>query len=308
MHFKTVKNINRTMKTIARLLSLVTLMLALATSCSSNSDSDTITEQAFPGFFANIEELTTGATAVYNNVSYSVRLNYTAQTADVQISGLRLPDGTSYPTMTLSGMRWIIDRDGWKVISASNITPAISGISNLPKFNSFEFRIYERFLEINQQSVYSPGVCARYTVNSIYNVLSSDTPQILYGETDVETVGGSDYESKAVEYVVAYNPDTRMLSLQMNGFRFRPGSAVGYDLELRNIPVTVQNGAMYFYAESIIPYLENTPFEACTFTNLRGEFNPGDGLEFTFNCTPRNDTESYIVDVDCDYSQTQPLY
>lgn len=293
------------MKSITRLLSLVALLSVIACGCSSNENNDTITEQSFPNFFANVREFTSGATAVYSNIAYKVTLNYTAQTSDIQISGLKLPDGTTYPTMTLRNLRWGINSDGWKVISGTNVSPAISGFGNPPVFTRFEFRIYERFLEAEGNiSAYSPGACATFTINGLYNVLSSYTPQVLYGETTCEdTATDQKFTSEAVEYVVTYNVDTRMISLLMNGIKFKSSSSDKFDLELRNIPVEVSNDGMSFKVDAAVPYLSGTPFESVAFSDIKGVFNPGKGLDMTFSASPRNSSTSYDFTVECDYSK-----
>lgn len=295
------------MKFLARLLPLAVLLSVLACGCSSSDNDETITEQSFPNFFANVHEITSGATAVYSNIAYKVTLNYTAQTSDIQISGLKLPDGTTYPTMTLRGLRWKINSDGWKVISGTNVSPAISGFGNPPVFTRFEFRIYERFLETaGSLSAYSPGACATFTINGLYSVLSSYTPQVLYGTTtSVNTETGAKYSTESVEYVATYNVDTRMLSLLINGIKFVSSSSDRYNIELRSIPVNVSSEGMAFDVPTIVPYLSGTPFESYTFTDIKGVLNPGKGLEFTFRACPRGFSQGFDVKVNCDYASAE---
>lgn len=288
------------MKTLTRVLSLAVIALMCLTSCDNNKNNDTVTEQSLPGFFAIVEDITSNATAVYSNVGYMVRLNYTNLTADVQISGLKLPDGTSYPTMSLTGLSWSSGNQGWKVIKGTNVQP--SGVTNAPVFNSFQLSIYERIVEVSGGQSYEPGVCANFTVNSIYRVLSSYVPQALYGKTTSKAESGSLFESYATEYVVNFNTDTRLLNIQMNGARFDQNMPASFNIELRNIPVTVRGGALTFDVAAITPYINDTPFEAFPITELKGDFNPANGLDFTFICTPRTASGSYTVTVDTDYS------
>ena len=296
------------MKKILRLLSLAVVTVLALTACSNHSDNDTVTEQLLPGFFANVQDITSGATAVYDNVSYRVQLNYTKMTADVQISGLKLPDGTTFPTMTIPGLPWTMDNNSWKVIKGTNVTPSISGFSNAPVFNSFELRIFERILAIGGENVYAPGVCARYTVNTIYSVLSTYTPQVLYGKTESKaSLAGSVFETKGVEYELKYNDATRNLTILMKGAKFAENMPSSFDIELRNVPVTVERGMLNFEVANITPYIENMPFDAFPITNLKGSFNPAAGLDFGFTCTPRNSPEAYNVTVACTYGATPEM-
>ncbi len=290
------------MKSVFRLLSVVIVCVFSLCSCGSDNNQDTITDQSFPNFFATVDDLSMGGTAVYTNVGYRVQLNYTAMTADIQISGLKLPDGTAFPTMTLSQIPWSIDQDGWKVIKGTSIAPAISGFAKVPLFTSFEFRIYDRVLDADGQSVYSPGVCVRYTIDGRFRVLSTCSPQLLLGETKSESASGKVFETDDVEYVVEYNTDTRLLNITMNNARFEHGMPMALNIELRNIDVNISGTSLKFDVPAITPSIGGTPFEAFPITNLRGSFNPASGLEFTFHCNPRTTDEAYDVEVECSYS------
>lgn len=300
------KTLTNKMKIIPRLLSLAALLVMLATSCDTKTDQPTITEQAFPGFFANVHEYTTGAMAVYSNLSYKVTLNYTDQVADVQISGLKLPDGTTYPTMTLRNLRWGIDNNGWREITGREVQPEIGGFANPPVFTQFKFRIYERFLSSDlDRVVYSPAVCANYVINGVYGVMSSYSPQVLYGTTvSTDTDTNIEFESNNTIYTATYNTDTRTLTLRMNGIRFNSGINDGFDMELRNIPLEMNNNVLAFKVAYITPYLNGTVFDSYPISDLKGEFNPGEGLKFSFATTPRNSTTTYRVNVECDFART----
>lgn len=292
------------MKKVLRLLCAACICVCALSSCDNENDNPTITQQVFPNFFASVTNMAEGVGAVYSNISYGVILNYTDMTADVQINGLRLPDGTSYPAMTLSQIPWTIDKSGWKVIKGSNLTPSVSGIS--PVFNNFEFRIYERILDSEVPNVYSPGVFASFSIDSKYRVISTMSTQTLYGETESTSASGKEFDTHAIEYVVSFNTETRMLNITMNNARFEQDMPMNLNIELRNIPVTFTNSGMNFDVDAIIPSIGGTPFAAFPISNLRGYYNPGEGLEFSFRCDPRTTTESYNVEVDCDFSMSRP--
>lgn len=292
------------MKSILRLFSAALVCLLAFTSCSSDNDSDTVTQQSFPDFFASVEDLSSGAQAVYSNMGFSVELNYTKMTAVIKISGLRLPDGTSYPTMTLQDIPWSIDNSGWKVIKGTNLVPS-DAISPALSFNSFEFKICERILDNDGQAFYSPGVCVRFTIDSKYRILSSYTPQQLYGTaTSVSAADNSSFSSTATEYIVKYNTDTRLLTIVMNNARFASTMPMALNIELRNIPVSVRGTAFEFNVDAITPYIGETPFEAFPITALNGSFDPGKGLDFTFHCAPRTTQDEYNTTVTADYSHS----
>lgn len=295
------------MKSIVRFLAVAALSLVALCSCGDNKNNETVTEQALPGFFAIVDDLSNNATAVYSGLSYSVRLNYDKMEATVQISGLKLPDGTSYPTMTLPGLTWNVDKQGWRVIKGSAVTPSITGFATTPLFTNFELKLYDRVFDFSGTPVYSPGACVRYTIDSRYRVLSTFSPQVLYGETESVSASGKEFETEGVEYVVSYNADTRKLAISMNNARFEQGMPMALNIDLKNIDVTVTGSSLEFNVPSITPSIGDIPFTAFPITNLRGSFAPGDGLKFSFRCAPRTTEETYDVTVDCGFNDLPSL-
>ena len=279
------------MKLYIKLLSLVAVMALSMTSCDKdNKDNPVITEQTFPSFYASVNDLSNGVSALYSNVSYLVYLNYSTMRAEVHISGLKLPDGTIYPTLKLTDIAWRIDSDQWKVISGKSLIPTVTGYDNLPMFSSFEMRIFERVLDNQGSAYYSPGVSVTYTLDSRYRVASANPQQLLYGSTESTSASGKKFETNVTEYITAFNVDTRTLKISMNNAKFEEGMPMSLNIDLSNIPVT-----------SITPSIGGTPFEAFPITDLKGYIDPATGLHFTFHCDPRTTVESYDVEVDCEF-------
>lgn len=283
---------------ILRHLSIALITVFGLISCSSDKDNDTITNQTFSNFVAVVNDLTTGGTAYYNNVSFFVELNYSRMIASVQISGLKLPDGTTYPTLTVSDVPWNISSDGWKTIKGTSLPSHPSG--SVGAFTSFEFKIYERILTENDKTTYSPGVCANFTIDGRYKIVCTYSPQTLNGKATV-TSEGNTYTSNNSEYICTLNTDTRMLSILMNKAQFAPGMPA-LNMELRSIPVTLRGTNFDFDVEHTTPYIEGTAFDAFPITELKGSFNPASGLNFSFICAPRTQAGSYNVTVNADYS------
>lgn len=294
------------MKKYIAILSLALIAAMGAVSCSDNNDPDTITRTDLPDYFANVQNVSTGVDACYSHVGYSVLLNYSKLTADVIITGLRLPDGTQYPTMTLTGMPWNIDATGRKVIEASNITPSIPGFANIPLIGNFRMSIFDRILTAdNGQPAYSPGVCVKMLIDSRYSVVSSYSPQQLFGTTSSKSeLSGNTFTTRGTWYNVSFNTDTRRLTIVMNNARFAQEMTRGFNIELRDIPVTFRGTSMEFRVDAITPYIGDTPFEQFPITNLEGEFDMSKGLDMEFDCTPRTMPGKFEVDVETSFSVT----
>ena len=290
------------MKLYIKLLSLVAVMALSMTSCDKdNKDNPVITEQTFPSFYASVNDLSNGVSALYSNVSYLVYLNYSTMRAEVNISGLKLPDGTIYPTLKLTDIAWRIDSDQWKVISGKSLIPTVTGYDNLPMFSSFEMKIFERVLDNQGSAYYSPGVSVTYTLDSRYRVASANPQQLLYGSTESTSASGKKFETNVTEYITSFNVDTRTLKISMNNAKFEEGMPMSLNIDLSNIPVTFMGSQLHFDVDAITPSIGGTPFEAFPITDLKGYIDPATGLHFTFHCNPRTTVESYDVEVDCEF-------
>ncbi|MBO4977883.1 MAG: hypothetical protein J6C67_04100 [Muribaculaceae bacterium] len=296
------------MKKYIAILSLALLAAVGMTSCSDKNEVDTITRTDFTNFFANVQNVSNGVDACYSNVGYSVLLNYSKLTADVTITGLRLPDGTQYPTMTLTNMPWNIDATGRKVINGTNVSPSMPGFANVPLIGSFRMTIFDRILTSdNGQAVYSPGICVKMLIDSRYSVTSSFSPQQVFGTTTSKSdTDGSVFSTKATWYQVKFNADTRRLTIVMNNARFAQNMTRGFNIELRDMPVTFNGTSMEFDVAAITPYIGDTPFEQFPITDLKGKFDMAKGLEMEFDCTPRTMPGKFEVEVETSFSIVAP--
>lgn len=284
------------------------LFLVAAASCGSDNDNEqTVTTQTFNGLFAVVTSHSSATTAYYDNLNYRLDLNYTSLTANLTISGLKLPDGTSYPTMKLTGLRWNISDNGWKVIKGQMVSPNLTGVATVPVFTNIEIRLYDRVLNTGAGTVYQPGVCFNYVIDSKYTVVSSYTPQLLFGTTESENTGtGTKFTTRGTTYTLKMNTDTRTVSLTMSNARFAEAMHKGLIFNLNNIPVTFVGTKAYFETATIIPTLgtDNTPMEGFPITNLKGEMDFGGDFKLEFDCTPRTAPGTYHVTAECNYAET----
>lgn len=283
---------------IQHLLCAIVIVFA-AVGCDSSSSGDYITSQTFPSCFEYVNDLANDANASYTGIGYSVQLNYTQMTAEISITGLKTPDGTSYPTMTLSGLSWTIDSDSWYVIKGTNVIPSATGYSNPPIFTSFEFKIYNRIVDES----YLPGFCARYTLDSTYMITSSDAQQYVLGETTSKGSEGSTFYTKAVQYICDFNFDTRRVKISMYGAQFID-SMPAMDIVLTNIPFYIVGSTAYIESDAVTPTIGDTPYPGFPITALSGTFDFGGTFNMKFHCAPQTMNEEFDVIAACSYSQT----
>ncbi|MCM1066075.1 MAG: hypothetical protein NC418_00695 [Muribaculaceae bacterium] len=275
------------------------LCIFLVSSCSSDRDDRNYSEITFPGCFAFVTDVPNGADAVYTSVSYQVKQYYGDNSAEVLISGLKLPDGTSFPTMSLKGLTWTVDKDGWFVIkSKGEMKPTLSNYGTVPTFDTFELRYLNRYL----QGAPSPGVCVRYMLNKVYSVTSAYARHNVYGLTESTNVAtGTTFSTQATSYVLAFNMETRRLEITMNNSRFLEAMPTGFNIVLKNIPFTIVGSKAIWDVDAITPEIGGTPYPAYPISNLNGTFDFGDGLDMEFDCEPRG-MGTFHVEVECDYA------
>lgn len=276
---------------------ICTIIAALLLLCAcSSSDSDTVTEQRFPSCFAYVNDMTTGVDATYSQVGYTLRLNYTNLTAEVDITNLRTTDGNSYSLITLQNVPWTIDRDGCIKVSGSNI-PAKTGTGSSLVFSSFNIRLTERMVD-NQ---YSPGFVIYYTIDMRHAVLSSNQDQVIFGKTISTSDSGKPFETENTVYKLYFNADTRRLNLSMLKASFI-GQMPAMNIDLENIPFTFEGQSARFSVDNIIPKIGGKDYPSFPISNLKGQFNFGNDFTLTFICDPAMAPGKYDVSANCSFN------
>ena len=271
----------------------------LAVSCGGDDDDNqTITEQTINGCFEYVTNIAEGPSAYYSGLGYKIRLNYSEAYGDVTISGLKLTDGTSYPTFTLSGLEFGIDKNGWIVLTGSNIMSSIPGLASQPVFSRVSVRLYQRVVG----SSYSPAFCISMTVDGLYSILSANPSQVSFGTTVSAASGLADFSTTDSQYYLTFNPDTRCVTITIEKAQFI-SSMPAMDIVLKNIPFSIIGGKAVFSAESIVPESNNTPYPAFPISDLKGEFDFGGDFDLEFNCAPAMfEGTVFHVTADCGFT------
>ena len=284
------------MKRINCIIAAIICIFALA-SCSSTGDSHTVTEQAFTGAFAHVDELTTGASATYTGVGYKLTLDYTNFTASLDISGLKTTDGVSYPRLTLKDMPWTISQNNTFEIKAASVTPVSTGLASVPAISSFEMKLVNRYLD---GMYYMPGYSISFTLNGSFKIFSANPDQVLFGKTTSTSQSGSAFETETPRYDLNFNVETNRLKITIVGAQFIKNMPA-MNITLENIPFTYHGTNARWSAESVIPKIDGAPFEAFAISNLEGELDFSGDFELKFDCAPATMPEAYKVEVEGSY-------
>ena len=285
------------MKKLLSLFAGVAMAFSMLTSCTSSDSNDLVVEQSISNFFAYVTDLTTGTDAYYPQISYTLRLNYTKLTADVMIFNLRTPDGTSYPTLSLTGIPWRMT-EKQIIVQGTNLTP--SGASIPATFSTFNLTYSPRTIENN---VMAPGVGITFTINNRFSVTSANPAQIAFGTTTTTDAEGQSFESTKTYYSFTFNSETRRVNITMYNSSFIP-QMPAMNIELVNVPYVIDGAMAKWDVEAITPQIGGVPYGAFPITNLKGTFNFNTGLNMSFDCTPSN-MGLYHVDADCAITNSQ---
>ncbi len=269
------------MKKYLHYLTSLLLACVLATSCEKTTSNETITEQTLTNCFAYVSDFADGPAAYYSNMGFKVRLNYTKPSADITISGLKLTDGTAYPTFTITDLKFAIDKDGWIVLTGEDITPSIPGVAVSPAIGKFSMRLYQRIVGDR----YNPAFCVEMTLDRRYTVVSAQSSQICFGTTKSISDTMAPFETKETEYSLSFNIDTRCVNIAVHKAQFM-SKMPAMDIVLKNIPFIMQGSKAIFSIDNIVPESNNTPYPAFPISNLKGELDFGSGFDFEFDCAP----------------------
>ena len=279
-------------KTFKAIFAAAILAIGLS-SCFGDND-DTTRSATIMSCFASIEDATDHQTTGFTGLSYDIKLNYTKGTADVTVNNFKLPDGTEYPSVRLSDLKFSINKDGWIEITQSSVLAEAGGKSL--QLSSVDIRLCDR--PSSEGTLL--GFFARYIVDAKYTVLSAASRQYQFGTT-TSTSSSGQYETTAVDYVFAFNAVEGTVNILMKNCRFVENMPA-MNILLEKVPFTVSGNTASFNVSSIVPKIGDTPFPAFTITNLSGYYDFSTGFVASFKCTPETMPLDFTVNIDCKYT------
>lgn len=282
------------MKNLKQLsLGFAVLTATLFSSCLGNKENDYTTTDKLTGYF-NVIFDSEGNKTFNEGVAYEVKWTYnTDQKADLSITGLKLPDGQKYGTVTFSDVSWKINARGWQDISLSDAVP-----HNIPSglvFDRFNFQMLNRIYGNLQFPACS---MIEYTINNTYRVISLPQQTVEVGSTRVSDPSGKVFtmdETNSPFYYFILNPDNQTAFLVIQGAKFAE-QMPAMNMKFPGLKFDVDaNGIIMIHADELTPTLlaegtsdinaAGTPFEAARITNFMADYRPGSGVDMTFTCT-----------------------
>jgi len=318
---------------IAKLFASILVAAAVAlgfSSCNTNSNADYVTTQDLPGYLNFVTDNNTLTTTVHSGVSYTLEFNYSTNTCNIKITGLKLPN-QSFPVLQFNNVPWKTNSRGWKEVTMIDATPSGGNFTTPPVFTEFRLEM----LDYTIQQIYVPCVDLTYTINNTHTIQSVSSALIVTGTTKVTPPDGKTYSPNKEEeplYLITLDAtngttvdtnlntffqkkDAQNLKANINISGARINNTVApTNVRLKDVPFTVKNGNIYFAydqdvyapAQPLIPVTidgsnTETAKNDCPITDLRGTFDINRGLTLGFDCKYKDVT--YDVDITTEYPE-----
>lgn len=273
------------------------LTSTLMTSCLSNDDDHMKVSTSYSSFFNAITDQQTGETVIYPGVSYTLETEMQEPKATLKIEGLKLPDGSSYPSLLFVDVPWKSNSRGWTELSLNNATPeGVGGFMMVPTFSSLTFQTVGRYFS----NIYVPCVNIKYDVDG-YTVYSFPEQILEVGETEVvDLETGSTYKPgdnnvDPAVYVFTLSPTTKTATLIISGAKFHKDMPA-MNMRFSDIPFDVDGaGNIVMTKESLVPSLLTgssiststaTPMPTFPISNFTATYDPDRGLWVSYVCSP----------------------
>lgn len=256
----------------------------LTTSCNKSDDkNDWVISQNIPRCFANVIDESTGTSEIVGSMSVGISVNYTKINAEVAITGLKLPDGSSYSSFKLNDLA-VAQNENWLVIQGSNPIPDTGSLSNVPVVSNFKLKLFERQIGSGVSADYQPALAISFVINSKYTVYI--TRQVNYIAGTTRCIGaGSDFSTKETFYVFGIDTEKGILEIVMQNAQFM-ANMPKMNFNLLNIPFKMEGNVVVFAIDEVTPTVGGTPNDKYPISNLSGTIHPENGFTLKFDCTP----------------------
>lgn len=250
-------------------------------SCDNNGgNNDTTIQYPLTNCFALVYDSQTGAGSFIQGVNYTMLLNVTQNYADLTLTGLSLPDGQRYPSVSLSQIP-ATSENKWLVVSSARPSVDITGFGTLPEFRDFKLRLLDRYFG----GAYVPGFSVSYVIDDRFHVFSAREGQIASGVTESTAPDGTVYRNEEAVIGLAFDTKTMMLEIQFAGAQFAQGMPA-QNITMSKIPFTMTPaGVATFSISSLTPTIGSTPYPNYPITDLVGTYDFNKGLDLDFVCT-----------------------
>lgn len=273
-------------KTIGSLAAFLLLCIG-ATSCNNDKNEEEFkVQQQITDSFLHIVDISGAHPDMnYTGVSYSIIYDYVAATADVTIKGLKLPDNSQYPALTLKNIPFKVTNEGARLVEGSNLVSTSEGFPSTPVFDHFKLTVGDRVVS----EVYYPMLSLEYTVNGVYKAVGSITSQLFSGSTVTTDATGASFTNEEPVYALVLDIASMKASLTINNAKFVQAMPA-QTMTFAGIPFTISETGIIAMesTQTIIPTINKVPFEAFPITGFKATYTLTKGMDVEFVCTIDN--------------------
>lgn len=264
-------------------LPLLTLVAAAGlSSCSSdNSKQDVIYSHPFNSTYAVVTDTRDGSKEICTGVNLTMTDNWTALTAGLTISGLKV-GGNVLPMINVekAPIRIYDTTSVGEIVgdgSAFLATGARASMSDLKLYWNDRPDLSTSLNKIFTDQIYFPVLSYSFTLDNNYKVAGGITPFVMGGTTEVTAPGGAadPYKSDAALYIVTLDFAKNLGNLMIRNVSFAQGMP-HLNMAFADIPFTVDSDAVVTLAsDSFIPLSGGVPQENYPISNFSAVITPG---------------------------------
>lgn len=264
------------------------------TSCMDDNKEDTKVLVQLKNYF-NVYTHVNGSTQeMSSNVSYDVVYNYTKATANIAMTGIKMPGSTNIPSVTFTGLP-LKENGAWRTVTAA--TPVPSDFNLSVAFSNLTFNVADRQV----LGYYVPATVINYTMGE-WQVNSFPSLYLATAKPKVTDPEGKTYEpdGDAAEYSFSYDPEKRTCVVSIQNISFSP-SMPAQSIRFKDIPFNAAGNTLSASrSEAFNPYVltgndSETPFKAGEVSNFRATYTSSNGAEMAFDFTMAGKTYSVVM-------------
>lgn len=280
------------------LLGIAATSATVMVSCSSTEGYDTITEESFLNCYAVVTDITQpGNETVCTPVTIKWTANWTQLKGEALITGLNV--GANYSSLTIMDVPWQMPAWGEAKAAAPSATFATGAPASVTDFSM-------SWLDRNDFCVaigtWDPGLVFSLVLDGRYKVVGSRSPIALAGTITSTPENGNAFTTKKALCSFVLDFATRTCELRLVNIQFSQLMPQMSQMAFPGIPFTIADDGktLNLNCESLIPTIGNTPYPSFPITRLTAKVVPGQGADFSFVCTVKD--EPYTVTGSVDYT------
>lgn len=259
-------------------LFLASILTVLMTSCLGNTK-NTVTQDFSPYCLSYVLDTTTGDNVVSSGATYKLVNNFDDGTLDIDISGVKMPNGT-YIAFDIKGTRYGYNDNG----AMSLYVPSSSFLAGGETHTVTDLRLeyYSRYL--GNQSF--PMLLLSYMIDSRYFVRVIYNPAYYWGPTTVTDQDGKVFVNtdQTSFYGVQFDLDTKKASFAALGAKFAEGMP-SLNMMFKDIEYTMDAYGYKMEKAELTPTIGDTPYPSYKITDFKMEGYWGGVQYVTFTCT-----------------------